>query len=132
MKGFIGKTDIPGWLIMVSPYDKSFVEQFKSAVPSGQRRWEPESKRWLFNSVYIADVVGLLKLHFPEIEITSDLVQEVEPETSLFEQLLAILPDDYLEKIYKILAMALHPDRGGSNELMSKLNQAYAKRRKKT
>mgnify|MGYP001558341190 CR=1 FL=1 len=131
MKCFIGKTDIPDWLLMVSPYNKDFVEQFKATIPSAQRKWDPESKRWLIGEIYAVEIAELIKQHFPEAEITTDLVQETTPEVNLFEQLFTVLPAEFVDKIYKTLSMAVHPDKGGSNELMSKLNQAYENRRKK-
>lgn len=34
-------------------------------------------------------------------------------------------PDDLVKLAYKWLAQRCHPDRGGSNEAMARLNQAY-------
>jgi hypothetical protein len=45
-------TDVGGKLVLHTPYDKSFLEALKKAVPGHQRRWEDEKKAWVIDSSY--------------------------------------------------------------------------------
>lgn len=49
----------------------------------------------------------------------------IEMSTTDAEKVLDLKDGDSLEKAYKKAAMKHHPDRGGSEEMMKKVNQAY-------
>ena len=78
--------------------------------------------------MFLDVVVELTKKFYDEV--TTDLLQEatIAEPVNLFMPVfsaLKTLPNGNMDKIYRSLAGALHPDVGGTNELMTKLNQAY-------
>ena len=54
-------------------------------------------------------------------------IKTLEEQLAICIEALKQLPNGSMEKVYRSLSMACHPDVGGSNELMSKLNEAYQK-----
>ena len=129
-KATILKSSTPGWIDIVTPYNKEFVETIKTDIEWSKRKWNPDSKRWSVDETYLEELVGMLKLYFDEIE--TDLLT-TESDSNLFKQVFDILkgmPNGNMDKVYHALAQALHPDHGGSNEQMTLLNQAYQEIRK--
>jgi len=128
----INRSDKKGWVDLHTPYDKNFVQELKDRIQPSHRQWNPGQGVWHVNELFLDVAVELTRKFFNEV--TTDLLQE-EPKAvgNMFVpvlQALAGLPNDGMDKVYKTLAMALHPDVGGSNELMTKLNQAYQEIRK--
>ena len=71
----------------------------------------------------------MLKMHYDEV--TTDLLTPVAD--NLFQPVfdaVKALPDGTLERVYRALASAIHPDHGGTNDLMTALNQAYESTKK--
>jgi len=126
MKASLLKSDEKGFIIMLTPYNKAFVEKFKLQIPYPHRKWNPEKKVWLVAETMLEQTVELMKNYFDDI--STNLLTE-ETNNDVWKTVLDIIPIDYLDKIYMALANALHPDHGGSNEQMSKLNQAYQSRK---
>jgi len=120
-----------GWVDVVSPYDRDYVEELKSSIQPSHRKWDPQSQVWHVNELYLEELVALLKKHFDEV--TTNLLSEEPVPSNLFRpvfEALKDLPNGNLDKVYKQLAVAVHPDHGGSDELMKKLNEAYQETRK--
>lgn len=46
---------------------------------------------------------------------------------SAYHDLVAGLPQDVLKKVYRLIATECHPDRGGSTEVMQRVNAAWDK-----
>ena len=130
-KAGIYKSKKENWLKVVAPYKADFVDELKSSIQPSHRSWDPDNKHWLVNEIYLEDLVKMCQRHFDEIE--TDLVEgateATEPE-NLFTQVFNALPNGgYVDKVYYALAQAIHPDHGGSEELMTQLNKAYQERK---
>jgi hypothetical protein len=65
---------------------------------------------------------SVLKSHFKDIQVLG--VPKAIPSTK-FDQLVAKLDKDDRQKIYKLLALKYHTDRGGSHETMVLINQVF-------
>ena len=131
-KAAINRSKMKGWVDVVSPYDPDYIEDLKTVIQPSHRIWDKDQRVWHVNEMFLEELVGLLQMHFDEV--TTDLVEPAEPATSnmfkpVFEALKG-MPDGAIDKVYKSLAFALHPDHGGSNELMTKLNGAYQEAKK--
>lgn len=74
---------------------------------------------------YIKILTEILKKHFDEV--VQDLVDRKPKNENPFTEVLSIVQKADLDRVYKTIAFAVHPDRGGSNESMTKLNEAYSK-----
>lgn len=116
-----------GWVNVSMPYDPKCIEDIKSWIETSGRAWNPDTKFWEVKEVYLGTLVTILKKHFGD-NVTQNLTtEEAVPENMfvpVFEALKA-MPNGGVKIVYRALASAIHPDKGGSNELMSKLNQAY-------
>ncbi len=121
-----------GWYDISTPFNADFVDKLKALIPGNARTWNKESKMWSVIETHLEDAVNLLKLYYAEVITT--IGQEKEQDTGnmfarVFEAMKG-LPKENVDKTYKALATALHPDHGGSNELMMQLNQAYQEHNK--
>ena len=126
--------DIQGYYIEC-PYSKAFVEGIKVVVPASDRGYDPTSKIWTITERF-----------FPVIKIAADRLfpnqvyyltrEQAEKATApsavksktLNEILLdfvRLLPNDALQKAYRVAAMTLHPDRGGDMDKMARLNALW-------
>jgi len=122
----VNRSVLTGWVDLVTPYNAGFVRDLKESIQTSHRKWNPDMKVWQVNQIYLDKAVLLLKKYFDEV--TTDLLTEPEVPANLFKPIFEILrklPNGNMDKIYRTLAMAVHPDHGGSDELMKKLNEAY-------
>jgi len=122
----INKSQMDGWVDLVTPYNARFVEQLKLLVQPSHRRWDPVLKVWHVNELYLEDVIDLLGHFFDEVTTNLTVYDNNSSSDNVFKDVFRILPDDCKSKVYKSLAFALHPDKGGSQELMAKLNEAFS------
>jgi len=124
----VNRSSMRGWVDVHSPYDPTYVKELKDSIQASHRKWDPGQSVWHVNELFLDILVRLLKKHFDEV--TTDLLNDensVVPDNMfvpVFEALRQ-LPNGSMDKIYKSLANALHPDHGGNTELMVKLNNAY-------
>ena len=83
-KATILKSPKEGWLKVVSPYNENFVDELKSTIQPLHRQWNPDSKFWLINEVYLEDLVIMLKKHYNIVE--TDLV-DTESQNNIFGEI---------------------------------------------
>ena len=125
-KAQILRSSKQGWLNVVTPYKKKFVEELKTWIQPSHRMWNPNARLWEVQEMHLEKLITLLEKHFDEVE--HDLFAEEQVPSNMFKPVLEALKglsNGNLDKIYRQLAVAVHPDHGGSNELMTKLNRAY-------
>ena len=116
-----------GWVKVSMPYDKACIDDLKAFIESGGRRWNPDTKFWEVKEIYLGTLVKILQKHFGA-NVSQSLTSTEEVSGNIFKPLFAVLkdmPNNEMKRVYNALAFALHPDRGGSNEQMVLLNQAY-------
>ena len=122
----INRSVLTGWIDLVTPYSEGFVRDLKDSIQPGHRKWNPDAKVWQVNQIYLDKVIPLLRKYFDEV--TTDLLAEPEAPANLFRPVFDVLkrlPNGSADKIYRSLAMAVHPDHGGTDTLMKLLNAAY-------
>lgn len=134
-KASIDRGDIANWLKITVPWinnvTRDFVDELKETVPSSNRKWDPDRKEWSISEMFLEELIPMLKRYFDEV--ITDLLEEPSIPDNMFMpvfEALKGLPNDNIDKIYKSLANALHPDHGGSTEIMTKLNEAYGEVKK--
>src|SRR5947207_15919263 len=66
MRGFAIRED--GAVRLVTPYDKSFVEALKLAIPNHYREYDPGSRSWLIEPPYDRTAVLIAARHYDSIE----------------------------------------------------------------
>jgi len=123
-KCFITKSEFSNFYSLSFVYNPELVEELKDSIPGEFRRWDPVEKRWLFSPLYLDDVEAICRHYFSPESISMDATGEIS-SSELFVQLFDLLRGEERERVYRTLAMALHPDRGGNTELMKQLNNAH-------
>ena len=130
----ISKSSREGWVRVSTPYDEKLVLDLKNYIEPGSRKWDPDTKYWEVKDSVLGTLITILKKHFGENVVQTLTQEEKRVNANPFIELFSILkkmPNANLEKVYNSLALALHPDKGGSTAQMSALNQAFDEVRKK-
>jgi len=131
-KASITKSDIKGWVNITTPWNEAFLEDMKKNIQPSSRQWDPTLKVWKINDMFLEDMIILLKLYFSDVVV--DLEEDkptVAPITNLFVEVLKIVPDTYVQRVYEALRFAVHPDHGGTDAQFKELDVAYKERTKK-
>lgn len=105
----------------------------KNYIDYGSRMWNAETKYWEVKDTCLGTLITILKKYFGE-NVTQTLTVDEKKSDNPFREVFSILkkmPNSNIEKIYSALALAIHPDRGGSNDQMKALNMAYEEVKKK-
>lgn len=119
-----------GWAVIHTPFDRQFIDALKNAIPRDYRVWDQGGKVWKVDINYLEDLIAVAEIFF---EVS--LVQEEEPQArqlspgsgqdSPYHDLFQSLPTEALIRAYKAAIPHIHPDRGGSEEIMKKVNVAW-------
>jgi hypothetical protein len=104
------------------PYDEEAVDIIRT-IPG--RRWDRGAKHWIIP----VDCVTLAAKRFESagFTVTGDIPRP-RPTASVvdpFGALLTAVPPKLRSPLYKSIARVLHPDAGGTTELMQQLNKAF-------
>jgi hypothetical protein len=117
----------PGFVWLVTPYNKTFVDHLKADIPYPHRKWSDEKKQWLISESFLEELVGIMTQYY---EVDSNLSDPNE-SSNLWIDVFRNIRDEDCDRVFKSLAFALHPDRGGSPDQMKALNEAYSLRTQK-
>lgn len=101
---------------------EALVAQIEREVPATKRVWNGLDGIWEFHPTAMAQVRGILGLYFADIQVVG--VPKATPATK-FDQLFAKLTKDDKNKIYRLLAGAHHPDKGGDPATMTLINLVF-------
>ena len=108
------------------PYDADLVETLKALIPSSARRWDPTEKSWWVLEAFRFQLQELLQDYGLDVALRTNRRPSVNAGAPL-EALFQAIPANLRNKVYRQLAVALHPESGGTNELMKELNVAFDK-----
>jgi hypothetical protein len=86
-----------------------------------RRRWDAERKCWIVPFTHRRQVLDVLRQ-------TCDVIDETN-SIAWIAELFAVVPPRHRERVWRALAMACHPDVGGTNALMAAINREYEKLR---
>ncbi len=121
------------WRQVVFPYDPPTKDDLLATLPKFARWWDPGTRCWWVLDVYEVAAVVVLKSHSYRV-FAKDLIRtppvldgNAAAFANVFEALLQEVPAELRLTVYRHLSLALHPDRGGSTELMQRLNTAWDK-----
>lgn len=111
-----------------TPYDPAIVASLKTMIPGSLRRWDGTRKIWLVDQTMMPKLEELLARLSYHVEDGTLAEERTAPANghSPYHDLLVDVPEGTLRKVYRVLAIDCHPDRGGSTELMAKINTAWA------
>ncbi len=129
-----------GWIKCKTPYDEArtplFASKLKAAINWKLRQWSPSERVWLVDPSCLDTLKKLAKEYFPDVIMmngTPDAAASggmasdpVEASTyGMMANVLRAASSEALKKVYKTLAVDLHPDHGGDNDTMRRLNTAW-------
>lgn len=134
---------------LASPFNKALVDALKQHIPVSDRSYDPQTKIWTFVEKQLAALQALLTIiGLPPIVITRQQVEQQQqqqaasqsqsngslpatqrglPLSDVVLQFVRVVPYDAMLKAYRLAALALHPDRGGSPDAMSTLNATWSR-----
>lgn len=125
-----------GEILMRTPYDPSFIDDFKNEIPRHARKWDPNLKVWKIQAAYDRELVEFLETWFDEVVFVDDsppepqvVVQTVGTEDA-YSTVLRSCSDDLLKEICRKVLAANHPDRGGNQETFLAVKSAWDSIRK--
>ena len=123
---------------VVTPYRPQFVELLKQLLPASDRAWDAASKTWTITEKFLPSVKDLAERIFGGTATIisrqqAQAAQQPPPQRGgaatpigkLLEEWFQLLPYESARKAYRDGALALHPDRGGSMETMSRFNSLW-------
>lgn len=120
--------------VVTFPYSATVVERLKVMIPSHDREWSPSQKHWLVAPLYVAQLATVLRAVYGECNVEELPAGTAEPTPIRGEidvayrelHLMPTAPAELVESAYRCLARLHHPDRGGSDARMRRLNEAVA------
>jgi len=113
-----------GWLKARFPYNAALVAELKDTFPVGHRKWDPDSQCWFVSDLYAEELVAMLGRYFTEV--VANIKSAEKTSENPFYDALAALPEAHIDRVFRSIAQAVHPDVGGTDALMKQLNDAYA------
>jgi hypothetical protein len=119
------------------PFNRKLIEALKAAIPARSRTYDPTSRAWTIWEPYAQEAVRLAHLHFSSgtrstsgTRSKSRSRRPAAPVPLDVERAYRVLhlradaPDGLIDAAYRYLAKSAHPDRGGSDAAMQRLNSA--------
>jgi hypothetical protein len=113
------------WIVCKTPYSKEFVEELKAEIHYTHRKWDMAEKVWKVDVDHLDLIEEICRRYFKEVVF----IESEEPAgvagTTPYHDLICELPNDALKRVYRLVAASIHPDQGGSDEAMSRANDAW-------
>lgn len=126
-KGWAG-----GWIAVDFAYDEEVKDELKDVAGPGNYRYRPESKLWIIRP-HVFDAVREMfeEYDYEIIDRRPKEKQQPPPPTSTSSTqgtwiaIFNSLEPEIAKRLYRAATQVLHPDKGGTNEAMQQLNDAY-------
>ncbi|MDQ3694291.1 MAG: hypothetical protein M3464_11775 [Chloroflexota bacterium] len=122
---------VDGAVTVHFPYDKQFIERLKDTVPARYRTYCPPAKAWTVHEPYRDRVIAMLVQWFPDVRWRRRTESRPAPtpiraldQAFADLHLLPSAPPTLVEAAFRTMAKTAHPDKGGNEELMRRLNAA--------
>ncbi len=111
------------------PYDSKTIDDFKLSIPKGKKSWNSEEKIWEFSVEVIDLLIEILEKNFPGKVV--DLTQAISPppQAKMGDQLMDLLDEEDIKRIRRFGSLRHHPDRGGDESKMARINEVLSRSR---
>jgi hypothetical protein len=118
------------WIVCKTPYNPDFVTELKFHIDRGSRKWDSVEKVWKVDVDQMDLLETICKKHYKEvlfIEVEQTIVAggTAAGSASPYHNLISDLPDDALKRVFRLCALSMHPDQGGTNEGINKVMDAW-------
>jgi len=128
MQIFIDATP-DGEIILKTPYSRDFVSALKERIQKHGRRWDAGLRVWIITAADFRVARDIIEENFGKDWVISDSADLlINPHGRSPFDLLFVkrdAPECVIKAAYKALSLNNHPDRGGSNADMVRLNIAF-------
>lgn len=117
-----------GELKLKFPFDRGIVEALKERFCKEWRWYDKEARIWSITAGQEKALKEFVFRHFDRVAVVNEGVPRITVYSAHVRELVAVLercPESALRAVYKALAFALHPDRGGDGKLLSAFNAAW-------
>jgi len=117
-----------GYIFVKTPYVEAFIQELKADIPYQSRVFLKVEKVWRVDAAYHEDLLSVVQKHFGEptiLEPEQKIEVVASTEKDPFGAMLRVAPNDLLKKVYRMIAVEVHPDKGGKPEDMVTLNSAW-------
>jgi hypothetical protein len=120
------------WVHVRTPYHEGFVNALKAEIEYSYRKWGPavgiDDKVWLVDPSQIDTLVFVCERFF-EVNVVEDktevIMVEGEAAQDAYSRMMRMASPGLKKKIYRLIAMEVHPDKGGTPAQMTELNLAW-------
>uniref|UniRef100_A0A6M3IPW1 Putative chaperone n=1 Tax=viral metagenome TaxID=1070528 RepID=A0A6M3IPW1_9ZZZZ len=112
-------------LQLEAPYDKDFTNTLKTSIPTKKRIWDNNDKCWYVTKDQFDRLTHMLDMFFDDTILVDFPKAEVSHDAWTMLYLVENAPLELVRTAYKTLAMMYHPDKGGDQEVMKRINLAY-------
>ena len=134
--------DHPGWYRLVCRYDPWMQQNLKAKLGLGNYKYDPKLKLWYVREPYKKSTVDLLEEHGYNVSFEAKEQKKEQksgprnvstekrdnPWSIIFGRLPNTVQGNEMRiKIYREITKIIHPDKGGHEELMKELNEAWSK-----
>lgn len=106
-------------------WSKTWADSIFQSVQSSKRTWDNHNKVIWVKPSQFDKVCYILEQHFKDVVLVGFDSRDAQPTVWGKLWLLPGAPQELVSSSYKVLAKLYHPDKGGSNEAMSEINEAY-------
>jgi hypothetical protein len=145
-----------GWIHCKVPFDSkispAFVVELKNEINWKFRQYRKADNSWLVDPSCLEDLVRIARKYFPKIHVIggrewtdppdpspetgrksrqdAPKSRRIVQETGTYQVIAELLRSasiDTLKRVYRALAADFHPDRGGDEDMLRRLNVAWDK-----
>ena len=112
-------------LLLETPFDKDFTDSLKKSITTKKRIWDNNDKVWYVAKDQFDKLCHLLDGAFDETLLLDFPSHEVSADSWGTLYLVPGAPLEVVRAVFKVLALKYHPDKGGDEGIMVRLNAAY-------
>lgn len=123
------------WYDISFKYIPELIQNIKELIPSSMRNYDPEKRLWSIHYSALKDAKNILELYFDSVVAEEFKHEEPKkefyktsnefPERDIFERIFEVCPPQNIDSLYRTLSKSFHPDTGGSDAYMKKINTIY-------
>lgn len=107
-------------------FSREVLEELKSKWDWKRRKWNPEKKIWIIDPAIAEEVETWFKSIGYQVSVMNQQIEIAVDSSDYAQKFINIVPIGILKKAYQLASIALHPDKGGSQESMAQLNDSWA------
>jgi hypothetical protein len=122
--------DVGDGVILETPFVADFVDDLKAEISARKRRWDPARKAWWVAASAIDQALDITRRYYT-VEFAEEADEPAPYPRSESVNAWAALwlvpgaPPEVVAAAYRAMAKLHHPDHGGDNAAMQRVNAAY-------